>query len=141
MSASETPETKKQRWISLVRYDPEISSIANQLRPFGERWIDELERAFFSLNEDRSYLPHILERLLLEADKSIELAWFEKFSLTQTGEATTSRSFEILTRAAQAGFVLTVTHNHTITVQKTGVGSSYLYSNSDIEQFGEFHDL
>lgn len=65
----ETTTFPVDRWNALLRYDPEIAPIAELLRPFGEKWVWILGRDYFALQEDRSYLPHILDRLMDEAQK------------------------------------------------------------------------
>ena len=54
------------RWSALVRYDDDIRGAVEQLRPLGERWVDELRKAYFALNEDKQYLPNIVARLKAE---------------------------------------------------------------------------
>jgi hypothetical protein len=52
----------------------ETATAAETLRPYGQRWVDGLGRAYFTLNEDRKYLPNIVQRLLAEA-RSNAMPW------------------------------------------------------------------
>jgi hypothetical protein len=65
----EKPQTLN-RWQALTRYDPEIQAAVEELRPFGVLWVDKLGRDFFALNEDKSYLPKIIEKLKEEAQQA-----------------------------------------------------------------------
>jgi hypothetical protein len=60
------------RWNALVRFDEDIAPAADKLRPYGEKWVAELEHVYFSLNEDRQYLPRIVSKLLAEAEQERE---------------------------------------------------------------------
>jgi hypothetical protein len=51
--------------------------------------VTRLGDAFFALNEDRSYLPKIVERLRSEAKSEAERKWERKFSRTARGESFT----------------------------------------------------
>jgi hypothetical protein len=64
----------KDRWNALIRYDDELRAAAEELRSFGEAWVNELGRAYFALNEDRSYLPNIVTQLRREAERKREEA-------------------------------------------------------------------
>ena len=59
------------KWNALVKYDVEISAAAEKLRPYGDAWIDKLGREYFSLQENRAYLPDIVRVLLEEAKDEI----------------------------------------------------------------------
>jgi hypothetical protein len=54
------------KWDALVRYDPEISRIAEALRPYGQKYTDELASAYLALN-DKAYLPMIIKKILESA--------------------------------------------------------------------------
>lgn len=140
--------TRKDRWRALARYDAEIAPLADRLAAYGEKWVDELEVAFFALNEDRSYLNNIFNRLVFEAETEIvraierkKMAWFEKARRTYRGEETTERCLYFLLSAMRSGFAVSVADDHSIEMHKSGLGSSFLYSNSDIERFAAIQKL
>jgi hypothetical protein len=128
------------RWDALVRYDPEISAAAEKLRPYGDTWIARLGYDFFALEEERTYLPNIVNRLIDEAKSDAEQerlrAWERSFLQTATGERCTGQSLKILREAEAQGYTLGVEKDKTFTATKNG--TSYLRSNSDIQNFGRF---
>jgi hypothetical protein len=129
------PPGTLDRWIALLRYDDQIRAAAQQLRPFGERWIGELRQAFFALNEDKRYLPKILARLTDEAQAEKTNLWRNQFRTTHSGETCTEASLNILRDAISQGYTLSVTPERTFLAAK-GPAVSYLRSNYDIERFG-----
>lgn len=132
-----------ERWEALSRYDDAISAAVEQLRPFGKVWIDKLAVAYFSLNEDRNYLPNILRKLLEEAkqeelERTAEARKVDeqRWKRTQNGEISTDESLAILRRASAAGYTLSIERDGTFAVTK---GSTvYLRSNADIIRFGRY---
>ena len=141
-------DSQSDRWRALSRYDPEIAPLADHLAAYGAKWIDEFEKAFFALKEDRSYLNNIFNRLVFEAETEVaraierkKMAWFEKARRTYRGEDTTERCLYFLLSAMRSGFVVSVADDHSIEMHKTGLGSSFLYSNSDIERFAAIQKL
>jgi hypothetical protein len=137
------------KWQALVRYDPEISEAAGKLRPYGEEWVERCGEAYFSLEEDRKYLPHIVRKLIDEAEAGsaqkkaeVEQAaaqrWERQFSRLQSGEMCTKESLKILEAIEAQGYALTVDDSGTISVEKRGKGTSYLRSNEDIKRFHKF---
>jgi len=50
----------KRKWESLVKYDEEIRTAAERIRPFGQKWEDELADAYLRIN-DKAYLKAIAE--------------------------------------------------------------------------------
>lgn len=126
------------RWNALVRYDEEISTAAEQLRPFGDVWISKLGQAYFALNEDRKYLPNIVVRLKEEAEREKVESWANRFRYTSSGELCTEQSLKIIREAEASGYTLDVQENKVVTASKKGGGTSYLRSNSDIQQFGQY---
>ena len=95
---------------------------------FGPDWVTRLRDAFFALNEDRSYLANIVERLRNEAKLEAESSWKWQFSRTSNGEPCTQESLAILLEAREKGYFLGVQSGGAITVSK-GTSVSYLYSN------------
>jgi hypothetical protein len=139
---------QSEKWNALLKYDPEISAAAKQLRAFGDRWVEELGRAYFALEEDRSYLPNIVRKLVEEAESEAEgeatrakreaaERWASRFARTARGEVCTEASLCILRTAESRGYVLSIDNTRIITATKGRRGAYYLYSNDDIEQFGE----
>jgi uncharacterized protein YecT (DUF1311 family) len=57
------------KWNALLRYDKDIAAAADQLRPYGLKWTNELAAAYMAINE-KSYLAEIVvnitERVHLE---------------------------------------------------------------------------
>jgi hypothetical protein len=142
---SEPPESTsypKDKWYALVKYDAEISAAAEELRPYGDAWIDKLGKAYFDLQEDRSYLRNIVRKLSEEAENEVAQVAAQRgarnFSWTADGEPCTDESRKILRQAKKLGYVLTVDDQKTIAATKVGRGTTYLRSNSDIKQFGRF---
>jgi hypothetical protein len=127
------------RWEALVRYDDEIRAAAEKLFPFGDVWVDKLGDAFFALNEDRKYLPNIVEQLTKEAEHSAVVGWLLKFSQTPDGEKTSEEAMAVLVDAQVKGYVIDVKTSGAagaITVTK-GSSISHLWSNADILRFGK----
>jgi hypothetical protein len=136
-----------ERWEALVRYDPEIAPAAEHLRPFGEKWVRILGRDYFALQEDRNYLPQIVQRLTEEArseakqEAEKELARKEaerqsRFRKLNDGQFCDAASLAVLSKAEENGYIITVDSKGTIAATSRGKGTSYLRSNSDIRGFG-----
>ena len=125
------------KWEALVKYDDEIRAAAEKLLPFGAEWVNRLGDAFFALNEDRSYLANIVERLRSEATHEAERRWKRQFSRTAEGEYFTQESLAVLLELRERGYVVDVQNNGAIKATNTKGSSSFLYSNADIQRFGE----
>jgi hypothetical protein len=132
------------RWEALVRFDDEIREAAGKLVPFGSEWVDKLGEAFFTLNEDRTYLPNIVARLTEEAEwlakeakRAAALAWVATFSTTTDGEETSEEALAILIEAQAIGYQLAKDSDGTIRVTRNS-STSFLRSNADIVRFGKF---
>jgi hypothetical protein len=92
------------RWNALLRFDDEIRTAAEQLRPFGDTWVYKLGQAYFTLNEDRKYLPNIVRELIAEAEAEAEQdqePHFDAFFFRRTadGKRCTDESLAILREA------------------------------------------
>jgi hypothetical protein len=124
------------RWEALVRYDDEIRAAAAKLFPFGDVWVDKLGEAFFALNEDRKYLPNIVDQLVKEAEHSAVVGWLSKFSKTAAGETTSEEAIAVLMDAHVKGYGLDVKTDKTILVTKSS-STSYVRSNAEILRFGK----
>jgi hypothetical protein len=132
------------RWEALVRYDDEIREAALKLIPFGDIWVDRLGKAFFALNEDRKYLPNMVEQLVKEAEHEAEIenhrratAWLQNFSTTREGEATSEEALGVLLEAQVRGYQVTKGETGIIGVGGKNTVTSYLWSNADIIRFGK----
>jgi hypothetical protein len=111
-----------QRWNALLRFDSDISAAAEKVRPLGERWLDELGHAYFALNEDKDYLPNIVDRLTDEAKRDKEDHWANAFRYTFDGNLCTAESLSILREAQAQGYTLEVAQNKTISATNIGGG-------------------
>lgn len=132
--------TPPERWNALVRFDSEIRGAAEKLQSFGQFWVDELGKAFFALEEDRKYLPEIVRRLTEEARQAEQKRWADTFRYTADGSLCTEHSLNILRKAQDRGYRVGVEKDKSIIVEKDGV-MSYLWSNGDIQRFGQFAEL
>lgn len=61
-----------QKWNALLKYDQDIARVAEQLRPFGERWVDVFAQGYLALN-DKQYLPSIVQKILSDAKREVNL--------------------------------------------------------------------
>jgi hypothetical protein len=137
---SDNRATWDERWLALLRFDPEVREAADQLNPYGDKWISELGHAFFALDEERKFLPSIVSRLKQEADqervREEDCRWASNFNVTAEGETCTPEALAILKKARSVGYDVSIDHDRTIVVSK-GTGISYLQSISDINVLGK----
>lgn len=56
----------KSKWETLVKYDDDIRSAVERVRPFGDSYEDELAQAYLSVN-DKNYLEPIVKKVLQDA--------------------------------------------------------------------------
>jgi hypothetical protein len=61
----------RDKWNALLRFDPDIATVADKLMRLGPKWVDEFGAAYLALN-DKSYLPNIVQKLLREAREEEE---------------------------------------------------------------------
>ena len=142
MQSDEGQKNKvRDRWNALLRYDDEIRAAAEKLRPFGDSWVNKLGQAYFALYEDRQYLPNIVSRLIEEAERDEAQCWTIPFRQTADGNRCTEESLSILRAAEAQGYTLGVEKDKTFTVTKSGKGTTYLRSNSDIQRFWQFAQI
>src|SRR6266542_6511442 len=63
---SPEPHSKKafdtEKWDALIKYDDDLREAAETIRPMGDKWVDELARAYLILN-DKRYLPNIVTKI------------------------------------------------------------------------------
>lgn len=130
--------TPAERWLGLLKSDPEIRSAAEHLSAHGMQWVTALGREFLSGGEDRSQLRSIVSRLQKEAEeeksREEDERWAAAFSPTAEGERCTPEALAVLKRASVAGYTLTVDSDRTIIVSDANA-TSYLHSISEIMQF------
>jgi hypothetical protein len=60
-----------EKWNALLKYDEDIARVAEQLRSFGDKWVDVFARDFLALN-DKQYLPSIVQKIIFDAKKERE---------------------------------------------------------------------
>ena len=128
------------RWAALLRFDEEISAAADLLRPYGDKWVEELDRAYFALDQNKQRLPSIVRKLVEEAEKEKADLWAKSFRQLGDGELCTEASLDILRKAEIHGYILEAQYG-AIAVSKVGSGTSYLRSNYDIQQFAKHRRL
>jgi hypothetical protein len=59
----------RAKWQALVKYDPEIQRVAQQINQLGDKWVDVLAADYLILN-DKSYLPQIIRKILNDAKEA-----------------------------------------------------------------------
>jgi hypothetical protein len=124
------------RWEALVRFDDEIREAAEELIPYGVEWVDQLGQAFFALNEDRSYLPNIVERLRREAQFAGVHRWLERFRICSNGEVCSQEALDVLVKSTTLGYEIGIERG-VFTICR-GEAKSFLYSNADILRYDQF---
>ena len=133
------------RWTALVKYDNELAAAAEQLRPFGDKWVVKLGRDYFTLNEDKQYLPNMVRTLVGEARREAAEEEEERHRRARTlqlydGSTCTESSRRILRTAEAHGYIVRVDPvTRTIEAEKNGI--FYLRSNSDIQDFAQVLNL
>jgi hypothetical protein len=58
----------EEKWKSLVENDPDLGRLVAVLVPYGQKYVDELARAYLVLN-DKDYLPMIIKKIITSARK------------------------------------------------------------------------
>jgi len=134
---AETPEKPQtlDRWQALTKYDPEIQAAVEELRPFGVAWVDKLGRDFFALNEDKTYLSKIVQKLKEEAQQ-YDREENVQFRYTADGELCSEESLGVLHKARASGYALSTGSDGTFVLKK-GTATSYLRTNGQILRFGK----
>jgi hypothetical protein len=131
----EKPEAL-DRWRALTKYDPEIRAAVEALRPFGDVWVEKLGRDFFALNEDKSYLPNIVQTLKDEAERYDREEWSAQFRYTADGEPCSEESMSVLRRARVSGYALSTQSDGAFVLQNSTM-TRYLRSNDQIRRLGQ----
>jgi hypothetical protein len=131
----EQPEAL-DRWQALTKYDPEIRAAVEALRPFGGVWVDKLGRDFFALNEDKSYLPNIVQTLKEEAERYDREEWSAQFRYTADGELCSEESLNVLRKARVSGYALSTQSDGAFILQNNTT-TRYLRTNGQILRFGQ----
>jgi hypothetical protein len=106
----------EEKWNALIKYDDDVARVADKLRPFGQKWIDEFARSYLVLN-DKQYLPTIVKKIIQ----------LEQQERTEGLNAKKLRDFDKI-----ISFMF-VTTNGTLAVLKTG--SAYLISGVEFRVF------
>jgi len=65
--ASPSARYDAAKWKALLEYDKDVAAVADEVRPLGEHWLDELAASFLALN-DKHYLPEILDKIRSRAE-------------------------------------------------------------------------
>jgi hypothetical protein len=131
----EKPEAP-DRWRALTKYDSEIRAAVETLRPFGDAWVDKLGRDFFALNEDKSYLPNMVQTLKDEAERYDREEWSVQFRHTADGELCSEESMSVLRKARVSGYALSIQSDGAFVLQNNTT-TRYLRSNNQIRQLGQ----
>jgi hypothetical protein len=58
----------KTKWNALVEFDPELARVEAILRPYGQKYVDQLATAYLILN-DRNKLPEIIKKIVEAAKR------------------------------------------------------------------------
>lgn len=124
---------RQERWLALLRFDQDVETAANQLRPHGAKWVDELGRSFFAMNEDKQYLPNIVARLLEDAAAERAANWGRDFQRAIGGGLSAS-ALDVLHEMKTAGYQIEV-EGRSIAVSKNN-GRTYLYDDADVQRYG-----
>lgn len=76
-------EFDQVKWNALLKYDSDIALIADKIRPFGKKWLNEFASSYFALN-DKQYLPEIERKILDAARKEAEEKEQEAIAIAKT---------------------------------------------------------
>jgi hypothetical protein len=63
---SSPPHYDRKKWAALVQYDEEVAAAAAEVRPLGQKWLDELAAAYLTLS-DKTHLPSIVFKIVNRA--------------------------------------------------------------------------
>ena len=85
------------KWSALLKYDADVAAAADRIRPFGQRWIDELASSYLALN-DKGYLKQIADKIHDAARLELEQRKRKPISLAKSTEHEDERE---RTRAAE----------------------------------------
>lgn len=69
--ASQATAYDRDKWRALVDYDEEIAAIVEEVRPLGDKWVDEFASSYMALN-DKKYIPEIILRVTARANSEAE---------------------------------------------------------------------
>ena len=64
--SSQSASLDQAKWNALLQYDTDIASVADRIRPLGQKWLDEFGSAFLALN-DKAYLSQIEDKIIAAA--------------------------------------------------------------------------
>lgn len=78
----------EEKWAAVCQYDDDIRRVAAALQPYGDKYVDELARAYLTLN-DKQYLPMIVQKIIEMAKRNAAMAGATEAS----AQRQSSRSF------------------------------------------------
>lgn len=77
-----TSKFDQEKWNALLKYDTDIALIADKIRPFGQKWVDEFASSYLALN-DKKYLSDIEQKITSAAKKEIEYKKQQELALAK----------------------------------------------------------
>lgn len=60
------PTFDRAKWEALLKYDDDVASVAEKLRPLGPKWLDEFASSYLALN-DKQYISSIEQKIVAAA--------------------------------------------------------------------------
>lgn len=60
----------RARWDALLKRDPQLSAVADKLRPLGEKWVDKFAASYLAASD--SLLPALVSGIIAQARKEFE---------------------------------------------------------------------
>lgn len=73
----------QEKWNALLKYDADIASLADKIRPYGQKWSDEFAASYLALN-DKKYLADIEQKIISTAKKEIEYKEQQELAFAKT---------------------------------------------------------
>jgi hypothetical protein len=61
----------RSKWNVMLKDDPELATVADKLRPLGQKWVDEFAASYLAIN-DKSNLLAIVKKVISDARKEYE---------------------------------------------------------------------
>jgi len=125
----------RNKWSALVKYDDEISLIAEKLKPLGQKWVDEFASSYLALN-DKKYLPSLIHKIIASAKKEADLPPLPPLEGQQNLPfVLTQKSINILQQAKTNGYEVELSAKEKCVVARLK-GLWLLGSNQEIDNFG-----
>ena len=76
------PNFDQSKWAALLKYDADIALIADRIRPYGQKWLNEFASSYLALN-DKKYLSDIEQKITSAAKKEIEYKKEQELALAK----------------------------------------------------------